>query len=95
MFRAISVVLLVLSSGCGGSSSETPFPPEPMDVNLEAEDMTVQDAYKAARPEPAQSDRGRAAEPGRPAEPPPTSKPAATAKPATKPTAPQKETPLF
>ncbi|NUO50733.1 MAG: hypothetical protein HOV80_17925 [Polyangiaceae bacterium] len=89
MFRAISVVLLVLCSGCGGSSSETPFPPEPMDVNLEAEDMTAQDAYKAARPEPAQ------AEPSRPAEPPPTSKPATTAKPATKPAAPQKETPLF
>ena len=92
MFRAISVVLLVVCSGCGGSSSETPFPPEPLDVNLEAEDMaTPQDAYKAARPEP-----GRPAEPA-PEKPSPetTAKPAATAKPATKPAAPAKETPLF
>ncbi len=91
MFRAISVVLLAVSSGCGGSSSETPFPPEPLDVNLEAEDLaTPQDAYKAARPEPARPEP--AAE--KPA-PQTTAKPAATAKPGTKPAAPQKETPLF
>ena len=30
---------LLLCAGCGGSASETPFPPEPPDVNLEVEDM--------------------------------------------------------
>lgn len=89
MFRALLVLGVVLA-GCGGSSSETPFPPEPLDVNLEAEDIAApQDAYKAARPEPA------AAEPA-PAEakPQPTSAPATKAKPAGKP-APAKETPAF
>lgn len=46
-----AVLLFIFAAGCGGSSSETPFPPEPLDVNLEAEDMSTADPYRAARPE--------------------------------------------
>ena len=77
-----SLAMLVPAAGCGGSASETPFPPEPLDVNLEAEDMATSDPYRAARPnppapatsEPAQSAPARAA-------PPPAPEPAGSAKP--------------
>jgi hypothetical protein len=46
-----AVLLFIFAAGCGGSASETPFPPEPLDVNLEAEDMSTADPYRAARPE--------------------------------------------
>ncbi len=33
--RALALALFVLTvSACGGSASETPFPPEPLDVDL-------------------------------------------------------------
>jgi predicted component of type VI protein secretion system len=67
MKRAALFVFLL--AGCGGSSSETPFPPEPLDVNLEAEDMSTADPYKAARPD-------------QPKKTPATAAPAASAPPA-------------
>jgi hypothetical protein len=43
---------LLWLSACGGSASETPFPPEPLDVNLEAEDL------EPARPISAREAKG-------------------------------------
>lgn len=46
-----AALFVILLAGCGGSASQTPFPPEPLDVNLEAEDLSTADPYKAARPD--------------------------------------------
>ncbi len=65
----LSFATLCSAVGCGGSSSETPFPPEPLDVNLEAEDMATADPYRAARPGPPRPAETGGPKPGSPPSP--------------------------
>ncbi len=71
--RSSLMALALAVSSCGGSASETPFPPEPLDVNLEAEDLAPrEDPYKAARP------GSTASASAAPSSPTPPAKPSAT-----------------